>query len=435
MNQLSVRINGAAAGTWSVVEGVHKFSYHQSWLSSPTAVPISRQLPLSGADVFEGHIVRNFFDNLLPDNSDIRARIGERAGVDGASTFALLHTSGGDCAGGVQVVDPVAQHATAPYCEVRNVDSDLNSLVPALADRGWWPAGDIPRWVVAGAQEKVALAKLGTSWALPSACRPSTHIIKLPLGLIGGARRVDASDSAENEWLCAEILRLWGFSVAATDVVRFGADKVLVVERFDRVRTLDGDVVERRHQEDFCQALGLPPDLKYESDGGPGIAACLELLRESADKRDGSTFLLAQLAFSFLGATDGHAKNFSIFHEPGGVYRLSPLYDVLSIWPYVGNAPNRFNARKSGPAMVIRSKNVHRYFNTILARHWQHLALEQGGQALWDQMIKLAERAPHVLEAMRLRASPAIPGRTFAAIADGVMLSTKRFLREIGHEV
>jgi serine/threonine-protein kinase HipA len=115
----------------------------------------------------------------------------------------------------------------------------------------------------------------------------------------------------------------------------FGDQTVLVVERFDRAWMDDGAWIARLPQEDFCQALGFSPKQKYEHDGGPGMAKCLQLLTGSADaQRDKLAFQLTQLAFWLMAATDGHAKNYSIFLQPGDTYVMTPLYDILSMWPY-----------------------------------------------------------------------------------------------------
>ena len=180
----------------------------------------------------------------------------------------------------------------------------------------------------------------------PMGATPTTHIFKLPLGLVGN-RQADMRSSVENEWLCAQILRALGLSVAQCDIATFGERKVLIVKRFDRaLQSLPGRApwLARLPQEDFCQALGIPGERKYESEGGPGIRDILRQLdtssRADADKL---VFIQAQLAFWLMAATDGHAKNFSIFLERGGGFHLTPLYDVLSIWPIIGNRASQIS--------------------------------------------------------------------------------------------
>jgi HipA-like C-terminal domain len=188
---------------------------------------------------------------------------------------------------------------------------------------------------------------------------------------VGGSRRVDLADSLENEWLCAQILYYLHLPVATTEMWRFEDQKALVVTRFDRSRQVaerDQEWIARLPQEDFCQALGVPPSQKYEKDGGPGIADCMRLLAGSSDNGDRQSFALTQLAFWLMGAPDGHAKNYSIFLERGDAYISTPLYDVLSIFPYVGDGANQIRWRKAGPAMALRSKNAHWHFVDIEPR-------------------------------------------------------------------
>ena len=163
---------------------------------------------------------------------------------------------------------------------------------------------DLLRISLAGAQEKTALTRVGSRWCRPHGATPTTHIFKLPLGLVGGSRRVDLSDSVENEWLCAEILRAMGLPVAHTEVAEFAGQKVLIVERFDRAWMDSGQWIARLPQEDFCQALGHAPDQKYERDGGPGMEACLKLLEGSADA-EVDRLSLAHAARVLMAASDG----------------------------------------------------------------------------------------------------------------------------------
>lgn len=161
------------------------------------------------------------------------------------------------------------------------------------------------------------------------------------------------------------------------------AQKALVVERFDRSwqEGRNGEKwIARLPQEDFCQALGIPPNKKYEKDGGPGIAECMQLLEGSSDEDDRRTFALTQLAFWLVAATDGHGKNYSIFLGRDDSYITTPLYDVLSFFPYAGDASEQVPLRKLGPAMAVRSKNPHWRFFDITARHWHGLAMKYGGQ-------------------------------------------------------
>lgn len=284
----------------------------------------------------------------------------------------------------------------------------------------------------AGAQEKTALTRWKGRWCRPHGATPTTHIIKLPLGLIGGSKRVDVSDSVQNEWLCAQIVAELGLPVASTSMETFGNQTVLIVERFDREWLDKGMWIARLPQEDFCQALGGGPDQKYERGGGPGMQKRLQLLQGSADREDTTLFLLTQIAFMLMAATDGHAKNFSVHLDRGDAYRMTPLYDVLSMWPHFGDGANQFRLRKAGLAMAVRSKNAHYLFHTIQACHWQQLAAMHGGDAVWAAMIELVTSADGALARLERRLPEDFPAHTWESVSTGMRRAATRYLKEAG---
>jgi len=204
-------------------------------------------------------------------------------------------------------------------------------------------------------------------------------------------------DSVENEWLCSRLLQAFGLKTAHCELARFGRRKILVVQRFDRA-AIAGRWIARLPQEDLCQALGVPAVRKYEAEGGPGMRDILRVLDASARAADDKrAFLKAQIVFWLLAATDGHAKNYSIFHERGGTYRLAPFYDVLSAWPIIGRGPNLLDARKAQLALAVRSKNSHWKLSEIKARHWDAVARQAG---LGDATALLAETAGQTAQAI-----------------------------------
>jgi serine/threonine-protein kinase HipA len=231
------------------------------------------------------------------------------------------------------------------------------------------PIDDL-RLSIAGAQEKTALLWHDDQWAIPEGSTPTTHILKLPLGLVGNMR-ADMRTSVENEWLCSKIVAAYGLPIASCDIATFEDQKVLVVERFDRRYASDGSWILRLPQEDMCQATGTSAADKYESDGGPGIQKIMEVLagseRSAIDKRH---FFMTQIVFWMLAATDGHAKNFSIAHLKSNRYEATPIYDVLSAHPIIGNGPNLLSARRVKLAMAVRGNNAHYLINDIRRRHW-----------------------------------------------------------------
>lgn len=172
-----------------------------------------------------------------------------------------------------------------------------------------------------------------------------------------------------------KLLESFGLPAAKTRIAQFGKRPVLIVERFDRLWTEDGRLL-RIPQEDCCQALSVPPTLKYQNDGGPGIAAILRLLRDGDNPaEDQRTFMKTMIVFWLLGATDGHAKNFSVFLSPEGRYRMTPLYDVISAQPSVDAGEIRLNQFQL--AMSV-GDNRHYRINTIAPRHFFETARRAG---------------------------------------------------------
>lgn len=435
MATLNAWMNGEWVGTWQVARGTHSFTYAPSWLESGKSRPLSLSLPITRALEIKGDVVANYFDNLLPDNDRIRERIGRRFKTRTLDAFSLLEAIGRDCVGAVQLLP----EGTTPdgwdrvECQAMTEAEVAQALHEVPADPHMRPGEEAPafRISLAGAQEKTAFTQVGGQWCRPLSATPSTHIFKLPLGVIANTSRVEMFDSVENEWLCAQIIAALGLPMAHTEMASFEDQRVLVVERFDREWMDGGRWIARLPQEDFCQALGLPPRLKYEGDGGPSIAAGLGLLAGSAEAAmDRLAFQLAQLTFWLMAAPDGHAKNFSIFLRQGNTYEMTPLYDVLSVWPYVGKGRGQLHRRDVRLAMALRSKNTHYDIYGIRTRHWHDLAMKNGGPAVWEAMRGLVEQVEEALDAVEARLPEAFPDRIWTPIADGMRSQAKKFQAE-----
>lgn len=429
---LDIWMNGELVGHWSVDRNASTLTYERSWIESDKARSLSLSLPITASREIRGQVVDSYFDNLLPDNDRIRERLARRFGTRDAEAFSLLEAIGRDCVGAVQLMpEGVAPTGWNRIDADPLTDQDIGRLLEAVPSERMLGLDtdddDLFRISLAGAQEKTALTRVADRWCRPHGATPTTHILKLPLGLVGGSRRVDLSDSVENEWLCSQIMRDLGLPIASTEMAAFAGRKVLIVERFDRAWMDGGRWIARLPQEDFCQALGVSPSRKYEKDGGPGMAECLKLLAGSSDaEADRATFLLTQFAFWLLAATDGHAKNYSLFLGRGDAYAMTPLYDVLSVWPYIGDAPSQFRGRTAGLAMAVRSKNVHYALHTIQPRHWEALAMTHGGARVWARMSEMAGRVEPVLDGLRERLPAGFPVRTYEAIAQGMRAQARR---------
>lgn len=256
------------------------------------------------------------------------------------------------------------------------------------------------------------------------------------MGRVGGLQ-FDLRESVENEWLCARVLQAYGLPVAPCEVRTFDDMKVLVVERFDRRWFQENGKTElfRLPQEDMCQATGTPPIRKYESDGGPGMDDIMALLNGSVNRdEDRRTFFQAQVLFWMLCATDGHAKNFSLAIGPGGRYRLTPLYDVLSAYPILGEGSGKLSPFKARMAMAVRVTNAHWKMREITRRHWLALGETYGvltadGRPPECVIDDLVEKTPHVIERVRARLPADFPLAMADSILDGLQEAANRLER------
>ena len=367
--ELSVLMNGEKVGTLGRnARGILSFIYAPTWIESENSRPLSLSMPLATTP-YTGDIVQNFFDNLLPDNDKIKERIQVRVGAESSESFDLLWHIGRDCVGAIQIFP---EGATIDIKKVESEPLNDSQIANILRNYRTLPLGmdedDDFRISIAGAQEKTALLWRDGSWHRPLGTTPTSHIFKLPIGIIERVH-FDLRDSVENEWLCHLIFKAYDIPVADADMQRFDDAKALVVKRFDRRWADDRSWLIRLPQEDLCQALNVPPHKKYENQGGPGIQSIMDMLFASEDQlADRRTFMRTQFLFWLLAAMDGHGKNFSIFLLPGSNHRLTPMYDILSAHPLIAN--DQMVQRKVKMAMALEGKSRHYHWERILYRHW-----------------------------------------------------------------
>jgi serine/threonine-protein kinase HipA len=392
---LNVYLNARLVGRLRrQASGAIDFQYDPAWLSWEHALPVSLSLPLR-EDRYTGDPVIAVFDNLLPDSDVIRRRLAERVRADGSDAYSLLARVGRDCVGALQFLPDGVEPGPAGTVEGRPVGEDY--IARKIGDLTATPLGvdedEEFRISLAGAQEKTAFLFWKETWHVPHGTTATTHIMKPQIGMLPSG--IDLTRSVENEYLCLKLTEAFGLPSARIAIADFKGNRVLVVERFDRLWTRDNRLL-RLPQEDCCQALSVPPTRKYESDGGPGMAAVLDLLKGSDEpEADRRFFLKAQIIFWLLGATDSHAKNFSIFLQPGGRFRLTPLYDVMSVQPAFDAGQLRRNNMKLALAV---GDNRHYVVYEIMPRHFVQTAAKSGipaslVQTIFDELLEVEQTA------------------------------------------
>jgi serine/threonine-protein kinase HipA len=343
--------------------GRMSFVYEQAWREAEEAYPLSLSMSLAASE-HEHRVVEPFLWGLLPDNEQILERWARDFQVSARNVFALIGKVGEDCAGAVQFVPPER------FASLRRGTADRVDWLTArdIAERlrllrtdhtAWRLPRDIGQFSLAGAQPKTALLFANDRWGIPAGRIGTTHILKPPTGEFAG--------HAENEHICLALARACGLPAATSRVLRFDDEIAIAIERYDRQQA--GNDIRRIHQEDVCQALGIMPTRKYQSDGGPGVKEIAELLRaeSSAREEDLRNFVHA-VAFNWLiAAPDAHAKNYSLLIGGRTQVRLAPLYDVASVLPY----ERQFDLHKVKLAMRVGGEyRLHQ----IGLRHWRKLA-------------------------------------------------------------
>ena len=353
-------------------DGRLSFAYHADYLAS-NATAISVAMPLSEAP-YPDTVARPFFSGLLPDDN-ARKRLAAALGVSQDNAFGLLEEVGGECAGALSLLP---RGGEPPDCARAGTqqplsDAHLSKLLAQLRARPLLGGRRGVRLSLAGAQDKLAVCVTDAAIALPQQDRPTTHILK-PL-------IEDLDGTVENELFCMKLAARMGFNAPAVAMSTVGKTDFILIERYDRHVDKAG-VIQRLHQEDFCQALSVPPEMKYEDEGGPGVSLSQQLIQTHA-RRPAADRLSFQkmLIFHYLvGNADAHAKNFSLLYNTRAP-DLAPLYDVVCTAAYPRLAKNM--------AMKIGGRAVP---DTIRSAHWLTLvAPTKTAQALLtDTLLSMA---------------------------------------------
>ena len=392
VHELEVWLFADRVGTLALVDGRLSFRYAPGWLSRPDALALSASLPLQ-AEPFDDRTSRPFFAGLLPEGQ-MRRLIAQRFQVSGQNDFALLDHIGGECAGAVSFLEPgQALRTSAQGDDVQWLsDEEVVALLDELPRRPMLAGRDGLRLSLAGAQDKLPVVFDGERIGLPLEGAPSSHILKPAI--------VAVEDSVINEGFCMALAEAMQLKPAKAKIHVVLDRPFLLVERYDRVVIAPGHR-QRLHQEDFCQALGVVPEMKYQNEGGPDLTQCFDLVRRATRPSAPQVLRLFDYVIfnALIGNHDAHAKNFSLLYS-GMTPVLAPLYDTLSTAVYPALTPKM--------AMKIGSKYK---FSEVEARHWDQFA-EAAGLAKAQakrRVLSLAKSLP--ASARKLQSEP---GHNFA---------------------
>jgi serine/threonine-protein kinase HipA len=366
---LTVKLAGQRAGMlWDTPEGALQFQYSADYIKRPNSYPLSLSMPLSEAS-YSGAVVSNFFANLLPDDSETRDMIGNILGISANNIFGMIQNLGRDLPGAVTVSsdDQDNTQSNEPHEQLTLLETtDIENLYEKLEQQPFLlnPKGQV-RHSVAGFQPKLGIRIVDKKFFIVGGDIPTSHIIKPEPPKWPGL--------AINEYFCLATAGMAGLPIAKPFPV-LGRRSAIVSARFDRI--IDPENPEqllKLHQEDFCQALGLPPSKKYQSEGGPTIEDCARVIAQTSSPVENLLKFFDYLVFHYLvGNTDAHAKNYALIYTDGPKPELAPLYDVISVEMYrmfQGQKVDRKSAMKLGKR---------RLFSQVYPRHWKVVATQLG---------------------------------------------------------
>jgi serine/threonine-protein kinase HipA len=321
----------------SLVQDEHgqmTFDYAEAWLNDPAAVALSQSLPLTKKH-FNRNECRGFFAGVLPEESK-REIIAKNLGISARNDYAMLEQIGGECAGAVTFVPAGTELPRRQGSYRALTPQQLAEIIKVLPRRPLMAGEEGIRLSLAGAQDKIAVHVSADEISIPLGASPSTHILKPAIERFEGV--------VFNEVLCMKLARAIGMNAARVETRQIEGIDYLLVERYDRTlssaRPGAPTTLKREHQEDFCQALGIVPENKYQAEGGPSLKQCFALVRgaTTAPVVDLQALLNAVIFNFLIGNHDAHGKNFSLLYS-GGQTRLAPLYDLLSTSYYPELSP------------------------------------------------------------------------------------------------
>ena len=322
------------------------FNYETDYLRTKAATPLSLSVPLDR----QSHDITNWMQGLLPDNSEVLKRWKVQHNTSSTSPMDLFATHiGQDCPGAIQFCDVTQPNLIFEQeggVRVVAPEEVAQTIARLRKDSvAWSHKHDDEAFSLAGAQSKTALRYENGAWSIPYGFEPTTHILKPSIS--------DLPVQHVVEHLSQRSASLLGINSAHTQCVEIEGEGAVLVRRYDREP--EGDSYVRVHQEDMCQALGLPPSAKYQEDGGPGVSQIADLLRSRSvqPSTDLRLFRDALIYNWLIVGTDAHAKNYSMLLQ-GDDVRMAPLYDLCSVLPY----PAEMAQRRDNPGAVRHvSKN------------------------------------------------------------------------------
>jgi serine/threonine-protein kinase HipA len=329
---LSVWWDDAIVGTLRVDQhGDMTFVYAAEWLADSSRLSLSISLPRR-PEPFNRRECRPFFAGLLPEEAQLEA-VARALGISKRNDFRLLEALGGDVAGALSLWPEGEAPPAADTVEHTKPldDGAIAELLDTLPKRPLLAGEKGLRLSLAGAQSKLPVVLVDGKVALPAVGEPTTHILKPPI--------THFPTTTENEALVMRLAAALELSVASVDARTAAGRPYLLVTRYDR-RVDESGRARRLHQEDFCQALGIPPERKYAEEGGPTFKTSFDLLRRASTRPavEVLKFLDAAIFNAMVGNSDAHGKNFSLLYRAGEV-TLAPLYDLLCTTAYANLSP------------------------------------------------------------------------------------------------